>query len=547
MQPIEGELYMIDEMVDDLNGDKLLDGCRNAAFNPFYHLLASPAETVEQNNYRNLSNLPSIIEKAQEFTQFVASLEGKNAPTFCQQEVIGSHLGERLFLVQGPPGTGKSHTISWAVLSRMYAALQNNATLRVAVSCQTHNAVNIVLESIVAKLRRLQDAPDFDQSLFQSLQIFKIVNSDDASPDLENRTAIEPLDIWQQRFRLGQILGSRIVVIGGTPGGLYKLMNQKKDKRGAPEVLWQEKPFDLLILDEASQMNLPQAVLASSWLQENGQMIVVGDHRQMSPILAHVWDDEDRLSAVVTHPYRSVFQYLVDQKFPRVALDESFRLHRLQAAFLHQNIYRHDGILFHSRREHLLPFIDNPEFSDYLKAVMHPNYPLIVIEHNERGSQQANPTEADLISPVIRACLQYLELNGEEGIGVVVPHRAQKALLRERFPQLADASAIDTVERFQGDEREVIIVSATASDPDYVLAEAEFLLNPNRLNVALSRPRAKLIVVASSAVFKFLSKDLDIFEQAALWKRLLSRECASTLLWQGPQAGTQVRVWGSKA
>jgi len=79
-----------------------------------------------------------------------------------------------------------------------------------------------------------------------------------------------------------------------------------------------------------------------------------------------------------------------------------------------------------------------------------------------------------------------------------------------------------------------------------VLAEAEFLLNPNRLNVALSRPRKKLIVVASAVVFNFLSADLEIFDQAVLWKRLLS-QCAEELLWSGEFAGTQVRVFGKRA
>jgi superfamily I DNA and/or RNA helicase len=324
-------------------------------------------------------------------------------------------------------------------------------------------------------------------------------------------------------------------------------MKEKTRNNHAEDALWNDKPFDLVILDEASQMNLPQAILASAWLQEEGELIVVGDHRQMAPILAHGWETEDRRSTAATQPYRSVFQYLVDQNFPRVALDESFRLHRVQAAFLHENIYRHDGIQFHSRRQNLLPACSGAAtLSPYLQAVLNPDYPVIVIQHLESSSQQANPTEAELIAPIIEICAGQLGLDGAEGIGVVVPHRAQKALLRDRFPHLATSDAIDTVERFQGDEREVIIVSATASDPDYVLAEAEFLLNPNRLNVALSRPRKKLIVVASVVVFQFLSSNLEIFDQATLWKRLLTR-CADELLWEGPYGGTTVRVFGRRA
>jgi superfamily I DNA and/or RNA helicase len=106
--------------------------------------------------------------------------------------------------------------------------------------------------------------------------------------------------------------------------------------------------------------------------------------------------------------------------------------------------------------------------------------------------------------------------------------------------------SIDTVERFQGGERDVIIVSATASDPDYVLAEADFLLDLNRLNVALSRPRKKLIVVASRSVIDLLVSDLDTFDNAIIWKRLYYR-CACDILWEGERCGVQVCLRGRKA
>ena len=122
----------------------------------------------------------------------------------------------------------------------------------------------------------------------------------------------------------------------------------------------------------------------------------------------------------------------------------------------------------------------------------------------------------------------------------------KKALLRTHFPQLAEVQSIDTVERFQGGERDVIIVSATASDPGYVLAEADFLLNLNRLNVALSRPRKKLIVVASQSVTRLLVSDLDVFDNAVIWKRLYF-QYANRVIWQGTIAGVPVVVRGASA
>jgi superfamily I DNA and/or RNA helicase len=170
-------------------------------------------------------------------------------------------------------------------------------------------------------------------------------------------------------------------------------------------------------------------------------------------------------------------------------------------------------------------------------------------------SQVRNEHEQALIEPVIRTLSdgQGYGLDAEEGLGVVVPHRAQRAALRQAFPQLcvfdqasglAVRSAIDTVERFQGGERTVILVSATESDRAYLLESGEFLLDPRRLTVALSRAKRKLILVASESVFSLFSPDDEAFANSLLWKKLL-RTC-STLLWEGERGGRRVAVWGGK-
>jgi hypothetical protein len=66
----------------------------------------------------------------------------------------------------------------------------------------------------------------------------------------------------------------------------------------------------------------------------------------------------------------------------------------------------------------------------------------------------------------------------------------------------------------------VILVSATASDPDFVQIESEFLLNPNRLNVAMSRMQRGLIVVTSEEVFDVIPPEVKEYERAGLWKGL---------------------------
>src|SRR5437764_2422126 len=168
-----------------------------------------------------------------------------------------------------------------------------------------------------------------------------------------------------------------------------------------------------------------------------------------------------------------------------------------------------------------------------------------------------NAFEQALIEPVLRALADKKKhgLDAVDGLGIVVPHRAQRAALQQSFPELCiiDAatglpskSAIDTVERFQGGERTVILVSATESDRAYLLASSQFLLDPRRLTVALSRAKRKMILVASRNIFSLFSPDEETFANALMWKNLLQRTCTA-LLWEGDRADRRVAVWGGSA
>jgi hypothetical protein len=111
--------------------------------------------------------------------------------------------------------------------------------------------------------------------------------------------------------------------------------------------------------------------------------------------------------------------------------------------------------------------------------------------------------------------------------------------------ELPVRSAIDTVERFQGGGRMVILVNATESDRGYLLASSEFLLDPRRLTVALSRAKRKMILVASRTIFELFSPDEEVFQNALLWKNLLQRTC-TTCLWRVQRSGRSVAVWGGR-
>lgn len=533
LEPTVGSLYTIDPMSDDLNTDKILDALANIDSNAFFRWLEEkPADRAfSHETYNFYKKFVDLID---------SFLKNRNRKlTLRQREVISGCANKPLILVQGPPGTGKSYTLAWAILARIAAAAIQGKPCRVLISCKTHNAINVELKALAESLQQIAgfSSNQFGGQALRSLAIYKLVNDlGDTVP-----LGVQPLNAYQEKQGLETIIQNQYVVFGATSGGAYNLMKYRT--LGGRSIDWVTKTFDLVVIDEASQMSIPEGVLAGSFLKAQGNMIVVGDHRQMPPIIAHPWKDELKRSASENKPYVSFFEALIDRGFDQVKLDESFRLHEQIAEFLRANVYEKDGINFHSRRRDVIPQL--PRLQPFIDAVLNPQFPIVVVEHTEQMSQQFNLVELELTRPLIDACVRYLSLDGKNGIGIVVPHRAQKALLRAEFPDLAEVNSIDTVERFQGDERDVIIVTATASDPDYVRNECDFLLNLNRLNVAISRPRKKLIVLASRTVVDFLTSDLEVFEQSAIWKRLF-HHYTPDILDQRSINGYQVIVRGRK-
>jgi superfamily I DNA and/or RNA helicase len=344
------------------------------------------------------------------------------------------------------------------------------------------------------------------------------------------------------------IEASRWGVVAASPGGIYGLI---KDRW--PKELFGHHVADCLVLDEASQMNLPEAVMAALPLAPDGRLVVVGDHRQMPPIVKHDWASEPRRTFQEFRSYESLFTALLPLAPPMVKFAESFRLHADMAEFLRREVYAQDGIAYHSNRHEVLAA--PPAGDDFLAAVLAPQHPLVVIVHDEAESQVRNRFEQQLIAPILELLADPAEygLDPEDGLGVVVPHRAQRADLQERVPALTvidpatgavTLSAVDTVERFQGGERTVILVGATESDREYLLASSQFLLDPRRLTVALSRAKRKMVLVAARSVFELFSADEETFANSQLWKNLLRRTCTIPL-WTGDQHGRRVEVWGN--
>jgi len=530
--PGHGQQYVLDASPDNIPGGITNRALQNLAKEPHANTL-----------YRRLIGEQPAVRglDAQYMRAYVEACEALGGPVFTgdAKRYVMEHHDTRLLLVQGPPGTGKTFTTAHAIMARVYAAMMANRPLRIAVSCQTHAAVYAVMSNLAKVKQDLIARQHPFAAKLKELRLYRYKRTDELYP------AGMVSAYTNKQALLTDVHSHRWCVVGATPTSMESL--------GSAGDTW----CDLLILDEASQMSLPQAVIAAQPLASDGMVIVVGDPRQMPAIVSHTWESEQRRIFARYPVYRALFDYLLDgatllgATVPIVKLDVSYRVPPRLADFLRHEIYQHDGINFRAAHDnHQL----NPVSAQGLAArVLNPDYPLILIEHDESESRSSNRFEAELVVqiliPLIRA-----NYNATTGFGVVVPHRLQRStireLLRPHMPQDpqqmfadADVPGIDTVERYQGSERHVMIVSATESLRDYIQRNESFLFDMRRLNVALSRAQRKVIVIASRQVLSYMARDVDMAQQSQMWKNYRNRWCTHNLGEMTINA-QKVTIWG---
>jgi hypothetical protein len=562
-RPLEpGALYSLDPDPNDIYGfwcAKITQGLvklergETPGRSPLYERLAGGAVTVGE----PMGELPVTGEGQQRFRAGLEALAAAGIlHSFEESKLayIGEHGAAPLLLVQGPPGTGKSYSTGFALLARLQEAMAAGREGRILVSCKTHAATDVLIASVLAARERLRAIAEahpetfaayFDPRLLE-VPLYRIAGKGVQPEGIDSLCRDDDRPKGTPK-NLRVLQGRRWWVAAATPGGIYGMLKTEKQ-------LFDRPICDCLVLDEASQMNLPEALMAALPLRPEGQVIVVGDHRQMPPIVTHDWDREPRRTFQECRAYESLFLFLAALDPPTIRFAESFRLHAEMAEFLRREVYQQDGIPYFSRRRAELPRPE-PTCDPFLEAVLSSRHPLTVVVHGEGQSQTRNAFEKALIRPILDRLADpaAYALDAEEGLGVVVPHRAQRAALQLSVPALNRVdpetgvvlrSAVDTVERFQGGEREVILISATESDREYLLASAAFLLDPRRLTVALSRAKRKLVLVASRSIFSLFSPDEEAFSHSQLWKNLLRHTCTE-LLWEGEREGHPVQVWGS--
>jgi hypothetical protein len=517
----EGRYYILDELADDIISDRASKSLDYAGSNVLYCLLADylAGKTCASKH----AALPKT--GAESFLRWV---EGRRFPPKAEQARFVDRIfgKEPIVMLQGPPGTGKTETLQLAVLA--HVAAHRASRCRVLMVAPTHKAIQEFVAKLALCWQEYTSAGGMD---LKDLQIFRVLGSNAASAKPidgvkyinynEDEDTVEELSgcLMNQATLSNEVLGSYPLVLCLTPPGLYGLMK----KIGGKEPPWGESYFDLLVVDEASMMRLPELILSGSFLCKNSQILVAGDHRQLPPIVAHNWEKEDRRTLEEMASFLSAMDFLrllrnedlgIERikcqnpaDIPAERLCESHRCHSVVADFLREWVYEKDKIDFRSERKEILPQ-PKPE-TDGLSVVLKPENVFALVVHDEAESFQSNLIEAKIVQALVRN-------SSTDNIGVITPHNAQKGLLKNLLG--GKDLRVDTVERYQGGEADFIIISSTVSDPDYVRTESEFLLNLNRINVAISRMKKKLVIVASRSIFEFMPQDARDYDKALLWR-----------------------------
>ncbi|NTU84954.1 MAG: AAA family ATPase, partial [Chloroflexales bacterium] len=279
--PTAGERYSMEGDPSDIYGQRcmaIVEELRLDAANTLYARLADPAsERVDW---------PTTAAAAQR--RFAAGLDAlRDAGALHafdpnQRAFIAQHGDAPTLLVQGPPGTGKSYTTAFALLARLQGALAAGQSFRVLLTCKTHAATDVLLEQIAKVQAALGQicseqpelfAAHFDPRIL-SAPLFRV------NPRDPNRAWPGPVGVLTKDNARDTIRAQWACFAAITPFATATICKREKSFTG-------ENFCDCLVLDEASQMNLPEAAMAALPLRATGQLIIVGDHRQMPPIVQH--------------------------------------------------------------------------------------------------------------------------------------------------------------------------------------------------------------------------------------------------------------------
>ena len=425
--------------------------------------------------------------------------------------VLQAKRAQDYYLLVGPPGTGKtSMALRFLVEEHLAAA---GALLLMAYTNRAVDEICSMLMDAGIDFIRVANQYSTDKRFHPYLMEAVV----EASP---KRSAIQR-----------RLLEARVMV--GTTSMLL-----------SRSYLFQFKPFSLAIVDEASQILEPHLM---GLLCEVNKFILIGDHKQLPAVVQQDAEesavhDECLLDIELDNCRNSLFERLI--RIERKANRQSFvgilrkqgRMHPDVAAFPSREFYQAEQLepvpLAHQLDTELpyhLPSTD--AIDDFLKSRRVLFFPSQVT--SRATSDKVNADEACIVVDLLRRIYRFYgdRFDATKTVGVIVPYRNQIAMIRQhleslQLPELEEIS-IDTIERYQGSQRDIIIYSFTICNR----YQLDFLTNNSfeengqvidrKLNVALTRARLQMIMTGhiptlkENAIFRKMIAEIE--DKGGVW------------------------------
>lgn len=391
--------------------------------------------------------------------RFVAGSRGMKVGREAEDEVaeacrLGRDLDHGVLPIQGPPGTGKTFTGSHMIVDLIRAGK------KVGVTAVSHEVIRNLLVGCIERARA------------QGLADFKCLHKGkpkDTNPD--------GLHAFDDNKRVRSLFGH----------GGYQLL-------GGTSWLWARPEFtesvDVLFIDEAGQMSLADVLAVAAGAK---CLVLLGDPQQL---------EQPQQASHPPGAEASALEHILGdhQTIPDEAglfLQQTRRLHPAICAFTAEVFY--EGRLSSYPGLERQAVVGESRFPDAGLAYL-------PVEHEARQSRSNEEVEAvaAVVAELAGGTMTWRDKDGEErplnrqDIMVVAPYNAQVTALSAALPEVR----VGTVDKFQGQQAPVVIVSLTTSTAEEAPRGMSFLYSANRLNVATSRAKALCILVGNPKLFE---------------------------------------------
>ncbi|KAG2210293.1 hypothetical protein INT47_003278 [Mucor saturninus] len=259
------------------------------------------------------------------------------------------------------------------------------------------------------------------------------------------------------------------------------------------------RKFDVVIVDEAAQATEPDCWIAA---KKGRKLILAGDHLQLPPTVKSLSGaNGPKVKGMSTYSDLSytLFDRLLDMYGDRikVMLSVQYRMHEKIMRFSSQELYESQLDAHCSVASHLLSDLKNTRnSSDTSQPVVFIDTSDLVKYYEIKDSKgeersTANELEVLIVAAHIRKLINYGGLQQDQ-IGIITPYAAQVAKLNDELGEAYKGIDINSVDGFQGREKEAIIISMVRSNKR---GEVGFLAEKRRLNVAMTRAKRHLVVI----------------------------------------------------